>query len=112
MYAVIAVAGRQFCVRPSEVFLTERLIPSPSKDGALGEVLLVAADGQVSIGQPTVKGAQVICHYMGPAKGPKLVHFEFRRRKNSRRKRGHRQLYDRWQVKEIKMSGKGSTHGT
>ncbi len=57
------------------------------------QVLLVSNEGQVTIGTPMVDGASVTAEVIGAAKGPKLTVFRFKRRKNVRVKKGHRQKY-------------------
>lgn len=66
------------------------------------EVLLLSQGDSTKVGQPTVAGAKVICTILGKAKGPKVVIRWFRRRKNSRKKNGHRQKYLKIEVVDIK----------
>ena len=66
------------------------------------EVLTISDENEVKIGKPTLAGAKVVAEVLEPEfKGPKLVVAKFRRRKNSRRKTGHRQVYTLVTVKEI-----------
>ena len=66
------------------------------------EVLTISDENEVKIGKPTIAGAKVIAEVLDPEfKGPKLVVAKFRRRKNSRRKTGHRQVYTLVTIKEI-----------
>ena len=66
------------------------------------EVLTISGDDDVKIGQPIVEGAKVVVEVLKPKfKGPKLVVAKFRRRKNSRRKTGHRQVYTLVKITEI-----------
>ncbi|GHT25659.1 50S ribosomal protein L21 [Planctomycetales bacterium] len=66
-----------------------------SKDGSEGK------SGNVIFGQPTIPNAKVIAEVISDVKGPKLIIAKFRRRKNSRRKTGHRQIYTLVKIKEI-----------
>ena len=66
------------------------------------EVLTISREKEVKIGKPTIAGAKVVAEVLVPEfKGPKLVVAKFRRRKNSRRKTGHRQVYTLVTIKEI-----------
>jgi len=66
------------------------------------EVLTISDENEVKIGKPTIAGAKVVAEVLDPEfKGPKLVVAKFRRRKNSRRKTGHRQVYTLVTIKEI-----------
>ena len=94
MYAIISDRGQQSTVREGDVLLCDW------KDGleagetmTFDQVLLVSNEGQVTVGTPTVEGASVTAEVLGPAKGPKLTVFRFKRRKNVRVKKGHRQKY-------------------
>ena len=67
--------------------------------------VLLANDGQTtSIGQPYIKGAQVLCEILEHHKGPKVITYKFRRRENFRRTRGHRQLLTKLLVKDITLA--------
>jgi large subunit ribosomal protein L21 len=65
------------------------------------KVLAVCGDDGVKIGQPVVQGAKVVAEVIGEEKGPKLIVAKFRRRKNSKRKTGHRQHYTLVKINEI-----------
>lgn len=73
----------------------------PGSTLTLGEVLLVGDGDQVKVGTPLVPGAAVTARVTGPAKGPKLIVYRYRRRKNSDKKRGHRQRYTEAVVESI-----------
>lgn len=104
MYAIINDRGRQTKVREGDVVeLDLQCKAEPGQTITLGEVLLVSHEGKVTIGKPTVAGASVTAEVLGLEKGPKLIAFRFKRRKNVRRKRGHRQKYT--QVKITKIHG-------
>ncbi|MCB9914392.1 MAG: 50S ribosomal protein L21 [Planctomycetes bacterium] len=102
MYAIINDSNQQTTVRAGDVILCDL-----KKDAKAGEtitfdqVLLVGNEGTVKVGAPTVKGASVTGEVLGEAKGPKLVAFRFKRRKNVRVKRGHRQHFTRVRITEI-----------
>ncbi len=92
MYAVIKTGGKQYRVSEGQKVLVEKL---PGQNGdkiTLGEVLFVGGDSP-KIGQPLVKGASVAAEIVEQGRGKKLIVFKFRRRKNYRRKAGHRQPF-------------------
>ncbi|MFT3773699.1 MAG: 50S ribosomal protein L21 [Minicystis sp.] len=99
MYAVIRTGGKQYRVTEGQTLRVEKLPGSAGDKVTFGEVLLVGGDTP-KIGQPLVKGASVAAEIKAQDKGPKIVIFKFRRRKNYRRKTGHRQPYT-----ELKITG-------
>ena len=104
-FAIVETGGKQLRVEPSQVIGVERVIvPKQAKEVALEKVLLVAKGTSVEVGSPYVKGAKVLCEYLGETKGRKTVTFKIRRRKNYRRKTGHRQIVTELRVKEIQVS--------
>ena len=103
MYAIIKDGGRQVKAevdRRLRVDYRDGLQPGDSIE--FTEVLSISSENDVKIGKPTVAGAKVVAEVVEPEfKGPKLIIAKMRRRKNSRRKTGHRQIYTLVQVKEI-----------
>lgn len=101
MYAVIKTGGKQYRVTEGQTLRVEKL---PGEKGAtitLGDVLFVGGDTP-KIGRPFVAGASVAAEIVGNGRGKKLVVFKFRRRKNYRRKNGHRQPYTELKITGIK----------
>lgn len=102
MYAVISDRGRQLGVRVGDVVLCD---PHPdSQAGAeivFDKVLLVSDEGDVKVGTPSLDGASVKGEVLGAMRGKKHVVFRFKRRKNVRVKRGHRQDYVRVKITDI-----------
>ena len=90
MFAVIKTGGRQYRVVPDDVLEIGKIAGDVGTIVQLGEVLLVGGDSPV-LGSPTVAGASVAAEVLDHKRGPKVIAFKKRRRKNSRRKRGHRQ---------------------
>lgn len=91
MYAVIKTGGKQYRVAKDELLEIERL---PGEQGAtieFGEVLMLGGEGGAKIGAPFLVGAKVTAELVDQTRGPKLIAFKKRRRKNSRRRKGHRQ---------------------
>ena len=103
IYAIIETGSKQYRVQPKDILEVEKLsLPEDQKEVELTKVLLVHDGEKVQVGNPTVAGASVICDYLGPMRGRKVISFKFRCKKNSRRIKGHRQDYTRLLVKEIK----------
>src|SRR5258708_26026758 len=90
MFAVIRTGGKQYRVAAEDVIKVEKVKGDPGEIVQFGEVLVVGGDS-VSLGQPTVAGASVAAEVLEQGRGPKIIAFKKRRRKNSRRKRGHLQ---------------------
>jgi large subunit ribosomal protein L21 len=91
MYAVIKTGGKQYRVATNDVISVERLEGEPGGTIEFDEVLLVGGDNP-QVGAPTVAGAKVMATVLEQGKGPKIIVFKKRRRKNFRRRTGHRQL--------------------
>lgn len=104
MYAVIKTGGKQYRVAANDVIQVERLEAEAGSEVQLSDVLMVGGDGALKIGAPLVEGAAVTAEVLEQAKGPKLVIFKKRRRKNSRRKTGHRQQLTVLRIKDIAVA--------
>ena len=89
MFAVIKTGGRQYRVVPDDVLEIGKIAGDVGTIVQLGEVLLVGGE-QAVLGAPTVAGASVAAEVLQHKRGPKIIAFKKRRRKNSRRKRGYR----------------------
>jgi large subunit ribosomal protein L21 len=105
MFAVIKTGGKQYRVALEDVLQVEKLAGNPGDVIEFGEVLVVGGDTP-SLGTPTVAGAVVAGEVLDQIRGPKVIAFKKRRRKNSRRKRGHRQEYTLVRITEILTEGK------
>ncbi len=104
-YAIVETGSKQYRVEPKGIIEVERLkLPEKGKEVLLEKVLLLSNGKDIQVGNPHIKGASVVCELLEEFRAPKVVSFRFRRRKNSRRKRGHRQDLLRLQVKEIKAA--------
>ena len=91
MYAVIKTGGKQYRVAKDDVLEIERIAGEAGTKIEFNEVLMVGSGASVKVGAPTVSGAKVTGELVEQSRGPKLIAFKKRRRKNSRRKKGHRQ---------------------
>jgi large subunit ribosomal protein L21 len=92
MYAVFRTGGKQYRVEKGDKIRVERLPGAVGDAVTFGDVLLVGGEA-LKIGRPTVGGAKVEATIVDQRLGPKIIIFKFRRRKNYRRKRGHRQPF-------------------
>jgi large subunit ribosomal protein L21 len=104
MFAVIKTGGKQYRVAADDVLKIEKIKGEPGEIVQLGDVLVVGGD-TVTLGAPTVAGASVAAEVLEQGRGPKVIAFKKRRRKNSRRKRGHRQEFTLLRVTEILTDG-------
>src|ERR1700691_1955722 len=100
MFAVIKTGGRQYRVAPDDVLEIGKIAGDGGTIVQLGEVLLVGGDTPV-LGAPTVAGASVAAEVLDHKRGPKVISFKKRRRKNSRRKRGYRDEITVLRITEI-----------
>ena len=91
MFAVIKTGGKQYSVAVDDRITVMALDGQPGDKITCGEVMMLAGEGEPSIGAPTVAGASVVAEILGHERGPKVIAFKKRRRQNSKRKRGHRQ---------------------
>ena len=110
MFAVIKTGGRQYRVVPDDVLEIGKIPGEVGSIVQLGEVLLVGGDQPV-LGAPTVAGASVAAEVLQHKRGPKIISFKKRRRKNSRRKRGYRDEITVLRVTEILTDNKQPTVG-
>lgn len=101
MYAIVKSGARQYRASAGSTILVERLPGEVGQQVELRDVMLVAGDGEVKIGRPTVAGAKVIATIMAQEKGPKIRIFKYRPKERYRRRIGHRQLYTRLRVDRI-----------
>ncbi len=105
MFAVIKTGGKQYRVAAEDVLEVARVAGNPGDIVEFGEVLVVGGDTPI-LGTPTVAGATVAGQVLQHGRGPKVIAFKKRRRKNSRRKRGHRQEFTLIRITEILTDGK------
>jgi len=91
MFAVIKTGGKQYRVAANEEITIMSLAGEAGEIVTFNDVLLVDRDGAAEIGAPFVAGASVKAEILEQSRGPKVISFKKRRRKNSKRKRGHRQ---------------------
>jgi len=100
MFAVIKTGGRQYRVVPNDVLEIGKIAGDVGTIVQLGEVLVLGGDTPV-LGIPTVAGASVAAEVLDHKRGPKVISFKKRRRKNSKRKRGYRDEITVLRITEI-----------
>jgi large subunit ribosomal protein L21 len=110
MFAVIRTGGRQYRVVPDDVLEIGKIAGDVGTIVQLGEVLLVGGESPV-LGTPTVAGASVAAEVLQHKRGPKVIAFKKRRRKNSRRKRGYRDEITVLRITEILTNDNKPTIG-
>ena len=110
MFAVIKTGGRQYRVVPDDVLEIGKIAGDVGTIVQLGEVLLVGGESPV-LGAPTVAGASVAAEVLQHKRGPKVISFKKRRRKNSRRKRGYRDEITVLRITEILTNDNKPTIG-
>ena len=103
MYAIVEINGQQFKVEEGKkLFVNHMKDVEAGKTVEFDKVLLVDNEGSVQVGEPTVDGAKVVCEVVNPlVKGEKVIVFKMKRRKDSRKKNGHRQQYTQVEVKSV-----------
>ena len=101
MYAVIRTGGKQARVAPGDSIRVEKLAGEIGARVELSEVLLVEGAEGPRIGTPLVPGAKVVGTITAHGRGPKITVFKLKRRKNYRRKQGHRQAFTELRVESI-----------
>lgn len=102
MYAIIEDGSHQFRVREGDRIQVDHRDGTAGDELVFGKVLLIAGgDGAATIGSPTIEGAQVVGKIVNQFKAKKIIIQKFRRRKNMRRRNGHRQPYTIVQITRV-----------
>jgi large subunit ribosomal protein L21 len=101
MYAVFRTGGKQFRAEPGKKIRVPTLDVEPGESITFEDVLLTSDGDSVQVGAPTLKGAKVKGEILRHGRDKKIIVFKRRRRKNSRRKQGHRQGFTEVRVDEI-----------
>ena len=104
MYAIIRTGDKQFRVEAGKTIRIPSLAAEVGEEVTFPEVLLASTDGEVKVGAPTVEGAEVTGEVVAHGKGEKIIVFKWKRRKNYRRKQGHRQKYTEVRIDEIRIA--------
>ncbi len=102
MYAIIKTGGKQFRAEPGQTIKIPTLPAEVGDTVTFGEVLLTGGDEGVTLGAPTLDGAEVTGEVVRHGKTRKVIIFKWKRRKNYRRKQGHRQGFTEVRIGEIR----------
>ncbi len=105
MYAVIKTGGKQYKVAAGDVLAVEKLIAEPGSNVTFSDVLIMGDEKSQTIGTPMVEGASVIAEVLEQGRGEKIIVFKKKRRKNYRRKAGHRQLLTTLRITDVLPKG-------
>ena len=101
MYAIIETGGKQYKVEKDDVVQVEKLDGKVKEEIVFSNVLLAVEGEKVKVGFPCLKGAKVVAEKLRDFKAKKVTSFKFRRRKNSKTLKGHRQQLASVRIKEI-----------
>ena len=101
MYAIIESGCKQYTIRPGDRLRVEKLPGNAGDDIAIGAVLAINDGQRLITGSPYVPGASVVGKVVAQEKAEKVIVFKYKRRKDSKRKRGHRQSYTELLVEKI-----------
>jgi large subunit ribosomal protein L21 len=105
MYAIVKTGGKQYRAQEGDTLIVEKLEGEPGASVVLEDVLLVADGSDVTVGSPFVKGARVTAEILRQAKAKKIVGFNYKPKKNVRKRWGHRQLQTHIRVTEVTPGG-------
>ena len=101
MYAIISDGGRQYKVEEGQILEIDYREVEAGSELKFDKILAASGDGGFKLGSPTLSGASVTAKVIGETKGEKIFVQKFRRRKNSKRRTGHRQKYVKVQIGTI-----------
>ncbi len=104
MYAVIKTGGKQYRVSVGDQIRVEKLAGDVGTELTFDEVLMLGGD-KVAVGKPTVDGASVKAKIVAQDRAKKIIVFKYKRRKNYRRKHGHRQPYTELEITGLETTG-------
>jgi large subunit ribosomal protein L21 len=106
MFAVIKTGGKQYIVSPDSKLKIEKVTPNEKGEVIFDEVLLmVDDDNTITMGNPTIKGAQIVGKLEKEGRDRKIIVFKYKAKKRYKKKAGHRQHYSEVLIKGIKTSG-------
>jgi large subunit ribosomal protein L21 len=104
MYAIIKIGSKQYKVTKNDEIETESLGKKEGSKININDILLASDGKKIYIGKPFIKNAKVTCEVLANKRGKKIKVFKYRRRKNSKTKKGHRQSLTRLKINDIKIS--------
>ncbi|MDI9502371.1 MAG: 50S ribosomal protein L21 [Tissierellia bacterium] len=101
MVAIIKTGGKQYTVTENDIITIEKLDAEVGDKVTFDEVLMTSKDGEISVGRPFLDNVKVNGVVEEQGKGDKVIVFKFKRKKDYRKKRGHRQLYTKVRIESI-----------
>lgn len=101
MYAVLVTGGKQYRVQEGDVIYVEKLDAEVESTIELDNILVLSKDEKLVVGKPVVEGAKVVATVLAQGKAKKIIVFKYKRKKDYRRKQGHRQPYTKLQIEKI-----------
>lgn len=101
MYAIVKTGGKQFKAEKDEVIIVEKIDGEPGTKVELAEVIMIAGGGSVKIGSPFVAGAKVTAEIVRQGKAKKVNGFNYKPKKNERKRWGHRQPQTALRILEV-----------
>jgi large subunit ribosomal protein L21 len=104
MYAIIETGSKQYRVEPGAAVRVETLEAEVGALVTFDRVLMVNNDGQVAVGAPVVSNAAVVGQVVRHGRGPKVIVFKKKKRKNYRRTHGHRQGFTEVKITEVRAA--------
>ena len=106
MYALVRTGGKQYRVAKDDTILVERISADEGAEVILDDIVMLGDGDKVTIGTPRVEGAAVSATVVSQTRGPKIIIFRRKRRKNHRRTQGHRQDLTLLKINAIAEDGK------
>ena len=98
MYAVLVTGGKQYRVQEGDVLFVEKLNAEVETTVELNQILAVGKEEGLVVGKPVVEGAKVVAKVLAQGKAKKVIVFKYKRKKDYRKKQGHRQAYTKIQI--------------
>lgn len=101
MYAVIKSGGKQYCVKQGDVIEVEKLNVASDQNDVVFDSVLAVNDGKMVVGTPFIEGAVVNAKIIEQGKGPKVITYKYKSKKDYRNKQGHRQPFTKVEITDI-----------
>ena len=101
MYAVVVTGGKQYKVSEGDVIFVEKLEAEVDSQVEIKDVLAVGKEDGIVVGKPVVEGAKVVAKVAAQGKAKKVIVFKYKRKKDYRRKQGHRQPFTKLVIEKI-----------
>jgi large subunit ribosomal protein L21 len=100
-YAIVKTGGKQYKAAQNDVIVVEKIVGEPGTQVELTDVLTLVNGSSVTVGAPVVKGAKVVASIVRQGKGPKINAFNYKAKKNIRKRWGHRQSLTHLRILEV-----------